>query len=51
MQKGGTTAQEAKLLGAREADNTYFIEYTIKKGEEPQRHLMSTIAVGFNGRY
>lgn len=28
----------------------YFIEYTVKKPSQEQKHLLSAVALGFNGR-
>ncbi|DBA88947.1 TPA: hypothetical protein ACH3X2_000177 [Trebouxia sp. C0005] len=44
-------AQEAKLLDAKAKNNMYFIEYTVKKPSQEQKHLLSAVALGFNGRY
>ena len=33
-----------------ENGQAYNIEYTIKRSEEDQRHLLSTVAIGYNGR-
>jgi len=49
--KGNQPHQEAKLLKALENDKAYNIEYTIKRSDEDQRHLLSTVAIGYNGRY
>jgi hypothetical protein len=38
------------LLKAVENEKAYNIEYTVKRSEEDQRHLLSTVAIGFNGR-
>ena len=43
--------QEARLLKASEGDKAYNIEYTVKRSEDDQRHLLSTVAIGYNGRY
>ena len=43
--------QEAKLLEAKSRNNMYFIEYTVTKPAQEQKHLMSAVALGFNGRY
>jgi len=43
--------QEAKLLQAKSQNNMYFIEYTVTKPAQEQKHLMSAVALGFNGRY
>lgn len=42
--------QEAKLLDAKSRNNMYFIEYTVKKPSQEEKHLLSAIALGFNGR-
>ena len=42
--------QEAKLLSAKANKDMYFIEYTVKKPSQDQKHLLSAIALGFNGR-
>ena len=42
--------QEAKLLRAKNNNNMYFIEYTVKKPSQDEKHLLSAIALGFNGR-
>jgi len=44
-------AQEATLLDAKSRNNMYFIEYTVKKPSQEQKHLLSAVALGFNGRY
>ncbi|DBA85676.1 TPA: hypothetical protein ACH3X1_005248 [Trebouxia sp. C0004] len=44
-------AQEARLLDAKARNNMYFIEYTVKKPSQEQKHLLSAVALGFNGRY
>lgn len=49
--KGNQQHQEAKLLKAVENGKAYNIEYTIKRSDEDQRHLLSTVAIGYNGRY
>lgn len=38
-------------MKAVEGDRAYNIEYTIKRSEDDQRHLLSTVAIGYNGRY
>ncbi|GBF94714.1 hypothetical protein Rsub_07597 [Raphidocelis subcapitata] len=45
--------QVAKLLDANERNDMYWIEYTVQKPalEEQARHLLSAVALGFNGRY
>lgn len=42
--------QEAKLLNTKERADTYFIEYTIQREEGDLRHLLSSVALGYNGR-
>lgn len=42
--------QEASLIKASEGDKAYNIEYIVKRSEEDQRHLLSTVAIGYNGR-
>lgn len=42
--------QEAKLIDAKSRNNMYFIEYTVKKPSQEEKHLLSAIALGFNGR-
>lgn len=42
--------QEAKLLKTKENADTYFIEYTIQREEGDIRHLLSSVALGYNGR-
>ena len=42
--------QQAKLINAKALDKMYFVEYTIQKGEEPKKHLLSLVALGNNGR-
>ena len=42
--------QEAKLIEAKARNNMYFIEYTVKKPAQEQKHLLSAVALGFNGR-
>ena len=42
--------QEAKLLDAKSRNNIYFIEYTVKKPSQEEKHLLSAVALGFNGR-
>jgi len=39
------------LLDAKARNNMYFIEYTVKKPSQEQKHLLSAVALGFNGRY
>ena len=47
----GLCLQEAKLLDAKSRNNMYFIEYTVTKPAQEQKHLLSAVALGFNGRY
>lgn len=42
--------QEAKLIDAKSRNNMYFIEYTVKKPSQEEKHLLSAVALGFNGR-
>lgn len=49
--KPKTPPQEAKLIEAKARNNMYFIEYTVKKPAQEQKHLLSAVALGFNGRY
>ncbi|KAL3146573.1 hypothetical protein ABBQ32_000813 [Trebouxia sp. C0010 RCD-2024] len=49
--KPKSPVQEAKLLDAKSRNNMYFIEYTVKKPSQEEKHLLSAIALGFNGRY
>ena len=42
--------QLAKLLDAKNVGKMYFVEYTVQKGEQPKRHLLSLVALGNNGR-
>ncbi len=39
------------MLDAKARNNMYFIEYTVKKPSQEQKHLLSAVALGFNGRY
>ncbi|EFJ42751.1 hypothetical protein VOLCADRAFT_97118 [Volvox carteri f. nagariensis] len=41
----------AKLVDATELSGRYFVEYTVQKLPEPQRHLYSLLALGYNGMY
>ena len=43
--------KEAKLLKTKENAETYFIEYTIQRAEGDIRHLVSSVALGYNGRW
>ena len=43
--------QEAKLIEAKARNNMYFIEYTVKKPSQEEKHLLSAVALGFNGRH
>lgn len=47
---GACLVQEAKLIDAKSRNNMYFIEYTVKKPSQEEKHLLSAIALGFNGR-
>lgn len=38
-------------MEAKSRNNMYFIEYTVTKPAQEQKHLMSAVALGFNGRY
>lgn len=49
--KPKTPPQEAKLINAKNNNGMYFIEYTVKKPSQDEKHLLSAIALGFNGRY
>jgi hypothetical protein len=40
----------ASLIDYKEARGQYFVEYVVQKLPEPQRHLLSTVALGSNGR-
>lgn len=43
--------QVVKLVDAGEtADPAYFVEYTVEKMPEPQKHLYSQLALGYTGR-
>ena len=42
--------QEASLIKASESEKAYNIEYIVKRSEDDQRHLLSTVAIGYNGR-
>lgn len=37
-------------MKAVENEKAYNIEYTVRRSDEDQRHLLSTVAIGFNGR-
>jgi hypothetical protein len=41
----------AKLVDAKEIGSTYSVEYTVQQLPEPQRHLKSRVALGYNGTY
>jgi hypothetical protein len=41
--------QEAKLLDAKDEGGMYTVEYTVLKDPVPQRHLLSRVAIGYNG--
>lgn len=43
--------QIAKLVDAKETRGMYYVEYTVEKQPGPKRHLYSTVALRFNGRY
>lgn len=43
--------QIAKLVDCKDAGDRYNVEYTVQKLPGPQRHLLSTVMVGSNGRY
>lgn len=47
----GEEIQIAKLIDAKEVNDMYFVEYTVKKQAEEQKHLLTTLALGFNGVY
>ncbi|GIL78027.1 hypothetical protein Vretimale_7369 [Volvox reticuliferus] len=49
--RGKDPVQIAKLVDASEISNRYFVEYTVQKLPEPQRHLYSLLALGYNGMY
>ncbi|GIL66770.1 hypothetical protein Vafri_20280, partial [Volvox africanus] len=49
--RGKDPIQIAKLVEASEISNRYFVEYTVQKLPEPQRHLYSMLALGYNGMY
>lgn len=43
--------QEAVLIDTRDESGVYQVEYTVFKEPDPMRHLLSRIALGYNGRY
>jgi len=43
--------QVAKLLDAREERGCYLVEYTVAQEGAPSRHLVSLVALGYNGTY
>lgn len=43
--------QVASLVDYSESNGQYFVEYTVQKMPEPQRHLLSRLALGSNGMY
>ncbi|KXZ47533.1 hypothetical protein GPECTOR_34g692 [Gonium pectorale] len=49
--RGKDPIQIAKLVDAAEVGGKYFVEYTVQKLPEPQRHLYSVLALGYNGVY
>jgi PsbP len=42
-------AQTARLLSATNKKKMYELEYVVKKPQEQERHLLSVVALGFNG--
>lgn len=48
--KRAYTVQEASLIKASQSDKAYNIEYIVKRSDDDQRHLLSTVAIGYNGR-
>ncbi|KAK9868584.1 hypothetical protein WJX84_001021 [Apatococcus fuscideae] len=44
------SVQEARLIGAKETSKMYYVEYTFRKPSEQERHLVSLVALGNNGR-
>ncbi|KAI8472779.1 MAG: hypothetical protein J3K34DRAFT_519486 [Monoraphidium minutum] len=53
VQADSPDVQIAKLVDATEKQDMYWVEYTVHKPalEEQPRHLLSTVSLGFNGRY
>ncbi|GLC47508.1 hypothetical protein PLESTB_001805500 [Pleodorina starrii] len=49
--RGKEPIQIAKLVDASELSGRYYVEYTVQKLPEPQRHLYSLLALGYNGMY
>ena len=43
------SVQEAKLLDTKDEGGVYMVEYTVLKDPVPQRHLLSRVALGYNG--
>lgn len=43
--------QRAELIAAKSARNMYFVEYTVQKPGEQKVHLLSAVAIHFNGIY
>eukprot|EP00884_Botryococcus_braunii_P006178 jgi/Botrbrau1/15561/Bobra.0274s0005.1 len=43
--------QTARLLSAKNNKKMYELEYVVKKPQEQERHLLSVVALGFNGVY
>eukprot|EP00891_Asterochloris_glomerata_P005497 jgi/Astpho2/5497/Aster-07832 len=43
--------QEASLVEAKSRSGSYYIEYTVRKPDQDERHLFSVVSLGFNGRY
>ncbi|KAK9803148.1 hypothetical protein WJX72_002303 [[Myrmecia] bisecta] len=50
---GGSSnpVQLASLVGTKDLSGAYFVDYTVTKPGESKRHLLSVIAMGWNGRY
>lgn len=49
--RGKEPLQIAKLVDAKERNSMYFVEYTVEKEPEAARHLLSLLAMGYNGKY
>eukprot|EP00892_Ulva_mutabilis_P000872 jgi/Ulvmu1/10786/UM069_0020.1 len=41
----------AKLVNTKTENSSYFVDYTVQRGTQPQRHLYSRVVLGFNGRF
>lgn len=41
----------AKLVNTKTENSSYYVDYTVQRGTQAQRHLYSRVVLGFNGRF